>query len=80
MNDFLFLSLPFPTPSFAAHITWLGEAEGKGVSNAKSLERTARIFCMISVSGRNTRNCTVQGKKEQNEKIPSPSPRGVLCR
>lgn len=57
-------SRPFPAPSSAAQITWLGEAEGKGVSNAKCLERTVSVVCMIPVSGRSK----TQGRKERKEK------------
>lgn len=59
-------SHPFPAPSFAAQITWLREAEGKGVSNAKSLERTVRLFSMIPVSGRNICRSKAHGREEQD--------------
>lgn len=79
VNDFLFLlpSLPFPALSSVAHITWRGEAKGKGGSNAKSLERTVRTFSLIPVSGRNICRNKVQGKEKKNEKIPSIGPRRI---
>lgn len=73
VHGFLFLfpsrpipSHPFPVPSSGVQITWLGEAEGKGVSNAKCLERTVSIACMIPVSGRSK----AQGREEEKEKFP----------
>lgn len=71
VNGFLFLlpSRPVPShpfPSSAVQITWLGEAEGKGVSNAKCLERNVSIVCMIPISGRSK----AQGREEQKEKSP----------
>lgn len=59
-------SHPFPAPSSAVQITWLGEAEGKGVSNAKCLERTVSIVCIIPFSGRGK----AQGREEWKEKSP----------
>lgn len=70
-------SLPFPALSSVAHITWRGEAKGKGGSNAKSLERTVRTFSLIPVSGRNICRNKVQGKEKKNEKIPSIGPRRI---
>lgn len=65
-----FPSLPFPAPSSAAQITWLGETEGKGVSNTKVLKRTVRIFYMTPVSGRNRCRSKAQDREERNEKSP----------